>query len=117
MDDAEIQQRAVCTQYGSPIVPSPGDMKVGLSRQDWGKPRIVNGLRHPLTADTAGWYFWLGDHLSQDADFFRALHVWHLPESAPSVVRYLLLAPGWRFLIDVSNGYEDVWYDPQLLDV
>jgi hypothetical protein len=28
--------------------------------------------------------------------------------------RYLGLAPGWRFLIG-EDGYEDVWFDPDLL--
>jgi hypothetical protein len=118
MTEIEIEQRAVCARYGSMVVPSPPDSKVGISsRQDWRRRAIVNGLRHPITANTTGWYLWLGDHLSSDEDFFRSLHVWHLPELAPSVVRYLSLAPGWRFLIDETNGYEDVWYDPQLLNV
>jgi hypothetical protein len=117
MTEAEIEQRAVCAQYGSLVVPSPRDLKVGISRQNWQHPTIVNGLRHPVTADATGWYFWLGDRLSSNDDFFRPLHVWHLSELAPCIVRYLLLAPGWRLLIDESNGYEDVWYDPELLNV
>jgi hypothetical protein len=31
------------------------------------------------------------------------------------VFPYLALPPGWRFLL--APGYEDVWYDPTLLDL
>jgi hypothetical protein len=43
------------------------------------------------------------------------LHVTHLQEWCPDAVRYLGLPPGWRFL--TAKGYEDVWFDPDLLKV
>ena len=51
----------------------------------------------------------------QDADFFQALHVSHLKDKCPEILKYLGLAPGWRVL--VASEYEDVWYDEKLLDV
>ena len=53
--------------------------------------------------------------MSQDADFFQALHVSHLKDKCPEILKYLGLAPGWRVL--VASEYEDVWYDEKLLDV
>jgi hypothetical protein len=43
------------------------------------------------------------------------MHVWHLANWRPEVLRFLGLGPGWRFLMD--GAYEDVWHDPKLLDV
>src|SRR4051794_29581360 len=92
------------------------NLKVGaaanLSDQDcW----PVNGLRHPPEAETTGWYLWAGEELSEAPDFFLPLHARHLSQWRPQVLPYLLLPPGWRFLI--APGYEDVWYDETLLDL
>lgn len=64
---------------------------------------------------TTGWYIWAGEEFSTDPDFFVPLHVKHLNEWCPVVLKYLSLAPGWRFL--VTNDYEDVWQDKSLLDI
>jgi hypothetical protein len=45
--------------------------------------------------------------------FFLPLHVTHLESRCPEIIKYLGLAPGWRFL--VAPDYEDVWYDKALL--
>lgn len=76
----------------------------------------INGLRHPVTNTTTGWYIWRGDY-SEDDNFFQATHLEHLAEDCPEIVPYLALPPGWRFLIDPGNNYEDVWYDEALLEV
>lgn len=53
---------------------------------------------------------------SLEADeFFNVLCASHLHERCPEILKYLGLAPGWRFL--VAPGYEDVWYDANLLNV
>lgn len=75
----------------------------------------INGLRHPPEGDTTGWYIWAGEELSTATDFFVPLHVVHLDEWCPGAIPYLGLPPGWRFLI--ADGYEDVWFDPSLLDI
>jgi hypothetical protein len=78
-------------------------------------PAPRNGLRHPPEGDTTGWYIWAGDTLSDDADFFEPLHVRHLVERCPELLKFLGLPPGWRFL--VASAHEDVWEDESLLDV
>lgn len=45
-------------------------------------------------------------------DYFEPCHVEHLETICPSVMPYLLLPPGWRFLI--APDYEDVWFDDTL---
>jgi hypothetical protein len=57
---------------------------------------------------------WAGEELSQSPDFFLPLHVEHLGEWCPEIEPYLALPPGWRFLI--APGYEDVWFDPDILN-
>jgi hypothetical protein len=60
----------------------------------------INGLRHPKQAVIDGWYLWCGDELSEDEDYFKAIHVEHLIERKGIVLKYLALPPGWRFQID-----------------
>jgi len=43
------------------------------------------------------------------------LHVSHLINWCPDVIKFLGLPPGFRFLIG-ENNYEDVWKDKSLLD-
>jgi len=63
---------------------------------------------------TCGWYIWAGEQLSEASDFFVPVHAAHLADWAPLVLPYLGLPPGWRFL--VTEQYEDVWEDKQLLE-
>lgn len=117
--ETESLQRAqheVLARYGAPAAPINLDEKVGVAgnvrdQELW----PVNGLRHSPTAGTAGWYIWAGDELPEDPEFFLPLHARHLADWRPAVLPYLLLAPGWRFLI--APGYEDVWHDATLLEV
>jgi hypothetical protein len=75
----------------------------------------INGLRHPPEGDTTGWYLWAGEELGADEGFFAPLCMAHLDEWCAPAIPYLGLPPGWRFLI--ADGYEDVWFDPSLLDI
>jgi hypothetical protein len=64
--------------------------------------------------DTSGWYIWAGEGSpSSDPDFFVPLHLEHLSEWRPEILKFLGLPPGWRFL--TAGKYEDVWYDATLL--
>jgi hypothetical protein len=91
-------------------------MKIGVALNIKTSTVPVNGLRHPSTKDTTGWYLWAGDAGPlPDPDFFVPLHVEHLAEWRPEVLKFLGLPPGWRFLTD--GNYEDVWEDPSLLDI
>jgi hypothetical protein len=74
----------------------------------------VHGLRHPPKQQTSGWYVWTGE-ASDAGTFFRPLHASHLVERCPQIKKHLRLPPGSRFLI--APGYEDVWFDPALLDI
>ena len=67
-----------------------------------------------MAGDTSGWYIWAGEEFSKDPNFFMPLHIGHLKEWCPEIVKYLGLGPGWRFLI--APGYEDVWEDKSLLN-
>lgn len=109
------EQRRLCAKYGSPWICADDDLKVGISPIVRSGLLPLNGLRHPEEAGTCGWYFWAGQELSSDPDFFVPVHVSHLKDWCPALLVYLGLAPGWRFLI--ADGWQDVWYDSSLLDI
>jgi hypothetical protein len=109
------EQIKICEQYDVTCQPCLPGMKVGVAVNVRDGIFPINGLRHPPEIDTTGWYIWAGEELSGDSDFFKPLHVEHLPEWCPEVLKFLGLPPGWRFLI--AGDYEDVWYDESLLNI
>ena len=113
--DFKKEQKLICLKYGAPFLASDPMLKVGIALNVKQNILPLNGLRHPEKGDTTGWYIWAGAELSTDPDFFVPLHVIHLLEWCLSVLPYLGLAPGWRFL--VAPGYEDVWEDKSLLNI
>lgn len=76
----------------------------------------INGLRHVTENGVNGWYIWCGAEMSEEESYFSPLHIEHVKNYLPQVAKYLDLPPGYRFLID-DNGYEDVWFDPDLLKI
>ncbi len=108
------EQKTLCQKYKANFLEVQSTMKLGISSNVRDGIIPINGLRHHPEDGTTGWFIWAGEELSQDDDFFLPLHVEHLDEWAPSIKKYLGLAPGWRFLI--AGDYEDVWYDPNLLE-
>jgi hypothetical protein len=106
------EQRQLCQKYGASWSAAPAHLKVGIARNVGAGEMPINGLRHQPEGDTTGWYLWAGER-SDDPDFFRPMHLSHLESLYPGVLKYLGLAPGWRFQCDES-GYEDVWEDRSL---
>jgi len=109
------QQIEVCKKYNASFVDAPIFMKVGIAFNVKEGLMPINGLRHPIEGDTSGWYIWAGEEFSEDPNFFIPLHIEHLADWCPEVIKYLGLAPGWRFLF--APGYEDVWEDKSLLEI
>jgi hypothetical protein len=109
-------QKAMCEKYGARFEPLNMNLKLGVS-DDFlaGATNPVNGLRHSPETATCGWYLWSGSEFSQEADFFKPLHLHHLLQRRPEILPYLGLPPGWRFLI--APDHEDVWYDQTLLNI
>jgi hypothetical protein len=108
-------QQELCSKYGVPWVPAPDDLKVGISPNVRDGLKPLNGLRHPQEGDTTGWYIWAGEEPREDPEFFQPLHVAHLVEYCPEVLKFLGLPPGWRFL--VAGDHVDIWEDPSLLAI
>jgi len=107
------EQKTLCKKYGVDFLESRMDLKVGVS-QGFESSNVINGLRHPPEKDTTGWYIWSGE-LSSSDNFFKPLHTEHLKQLCPKLLRYLGLPAGFRFLVDLSTDYEDVWFDESLL--
>ena len=114
MDDIVSSQQVLCEKFHTQYAPAPLALKVGISKRFCSSAFPINGLRHPVSDDTTGWYIWSGEW-SDDPDFFVPLHAVHLIQRCPEVIRYLGLPPGWRFLF--ASGYEDVWEDNSLLNI
>lgn len=114
MKDLEPEQKELCRRFGVIYQPPKFDLKLGVSDNFFSGVLPLNGLRHKPEQETCGWYLWAGEVFSEDADFFKPLHVYHLLERSPKVLKYLALPEGWRFL--VAGEYEDVWLDASLLE-
>ena len=110
----EEAQQAVCTHYNASFVQTLPADKLGLATGTAGLTPI-NGLRHPQTIGTSGWYIWCGEAFSEAADFFEPLHAAHIYERLPVISHLLGLPAGYRFLL--AGDYLDVWYDEKLLNV
>jgi len=113
-DILQGQQIEICTRYGVMLCETALADTAGVSLNVSSIKMPINGLRHPISDGTSGWYIYAGAAFEQEPDFFKPLHVQHLFEWRPTVLKYLGLPPGWRFLVG-ENGYEDVWFDSALL--
>ena len=114
MENIEKEQKEVCLQHGSSFVASEANEKVGIAL-DTLSQLPLNALRHPPEGDTCGWYIWGGEEMSEISDFFQPLHVSHLNERCPEIIKFLALAPGWRVLL--AGNQVDIWYDETLLNI
>ncbi len=110
--EIEKKQKELCKKLNLPWIESPNNFKVGISKNTRDGLIPINGLRHPPKGNTAGWYIWSGEEFSTSLDFWEVIHVSHLNEFCPLILKYLGLPPGWRFLTD--GKYEDVWEDVTL---
>lgn len=115
MENIEEQQKLLCNKFNSEFVASPPFLKIGISKNIKENIFPINGLRHPIDGDTSGWYIWRGEEFLDDDDFFMPLHIEHLTDWCPEVLKYLALSPGFRFLI--AGEIEDVWEDENLLNI
>ncbi len=112
--DWTAEQVDTCKKYSCTFLEAEANSKVGLAVPTLGK-LPVNGLRHPPTENMLGWFIWCGAELSEDREFFEPLHVWHLEERCPEVLKFLGLPAGYRFLL--AGDHVDVWFDLKLLAV
>jgi len=110
----EALQKRFCAEYKVEFVATRPELKSGFALSTKGQ-KPINGLRHPLEAETTGWYIWCGEHFSAAPDFFAPLHTSHIYEQYPELTKLLGLPPGYRFLL--VDDYLDVWFDATLLNI
>ena len=104
-------QKSICEKYNSNWKPINKKLKIGISKNNKLEP--INGLRHSAENGTTGWFIWFGEY-SEAPDFFQPMCAEHLLQIYPTIINYLGLEIGYRFLID-KNGYEDVWKDEKIM--
>lgn len=110
------KQKDFCKQIKVDCLLTDGEDIIGVADDIKDQKRLpINGLRHIPETGTCGWFIWSGEVLSSETDFFKPQHVRHLLEVQPEIEKFFGLPPGWRFLY--TPTYEDVWFDPQLLDI
>ncbi len=111
------QQKELCDKLNIDWTPVDKNSLIAINDSLFSKVNPINGLRHPRHGDIDGWYLWSGNNIREDdIEFFQPLHVAHLIENRPIVLKYLGLPPCWRFQID-DNGYQDIWFDESLLNI
>ena len=116
-EEIEKQQKVLCNKLNVTWTPVDRNLMIAVNSSLFSPIQPINALRHPKQEKIDGWYMWSGGEIPQDRDdFFSPVHVEHLMEQRPEVLKYLALPYGWRFQID-DNGYEDVWYDPEILNI
>ena len=106
------EQRDVCNRIGADCFGLDTSLKVGIALESLDQIPI-HAVRLKEENGTTGWYIWGGEY-SNDLDFYSPLCAAHLPKYLPSVLKYLALPPGYRFIID-HKGYEDIWFDSELI--
>lgn len=111
--EAIKRQLGVCMRFKTEPYSTSETEKVGITTTITEDHTPLNGMRIPPHGDASGWYIWSGEEFSDDPGFFVPLHIEHLHELRPEVIDYLLLPPGWRFMI--ATDFEDVWFDAELL--
>jgi hypothetical protein len=105
------KQKEICEKYNSKWKPINEKSRIGISENlNFEK---LNGLRHKTEKGKVCWYIWSGEY-SENDDFFKPICAEHLMQRNPKIIKYLALEEGFRFLI-TENGYEDVWFDENLL--
>lgn len=116
-DNIQHQQKLVCVRMNVDWVPIDTGAMIAFNESSFSDTLPINGLRHPKTANLDGWYLWSGGNIPQDDNrFFKPMHVEHLIEQRPIVLKYRGLPAGWRFQID-DKGYEDIWFDESILNI
>ena len=113
-NELEKAQTELCSRYKATCVPPRSDSKTGFAVATKGRTPM-NGLRHPTTTETSGWYIWFGEEFSEARDFFSPIHTFHIYEEYPELQKLLGLPPGFRFLL--AGDYLDIWFDASLLNV
>lgn len=112
MKNIQELQKTTCEKYNLNYIPSPENLKIGISKNTVTGAYPLHGLRHNIDGGTTGWYIWSGEW-SDDPHFFEPLHVFHLERRCPELLKYLGFPPGTRFLI--MKDHQDIWTDPSLL--
>lgn len=105
------KQKEICEKFNSKWKPINQKSRIGISENL--NLEKLNGLRLKTEKGKVCWYIWSGEY-SEDADFFKPICAEHLLQRNPKIINYLALDVGFRFLI-TESGYEDVWFDENLL--
>jgi len=113
MEKCIKEQKDICEKYSQDLFATSEELKVGIYDNIKSGVMPLHGLRYFPEGDTSGWYIWAGEYSEAD-NFFKPMHISHLKEYYPELLKYLALPPGNRFVID-DKGYEDIWFDEGLL--
>lgn len=111
----EQEQKNLCRRFGVVYQPVDFELRFGVSDNFFSGVLPLNGLRHPPEENMSGWYLWASEEFSDADDLFKPMHIFHLIDRSPNLLKYFALPAGWRFL--VAGDYEDVWFDASLLNI
>ncbi len=110
----EDEQKNICNQNNIKWTPVDQNLMIAINDSLFSESVPINGLRHPKTENLEGWYIWSGGEIPQNKiDFFYPIHIFHLIQEKPEILKYLGMPIGYGFQIDY-NDYEDIWYDEKI---
>ena len=107
MDQHETTQREICDRYSAEFTPIDWALRVAIADDFFTEALPKNGVRIAVEGNMTGWYLYAGETMSDAVDYYKPHCAEHLPDLLPSVIPYLGLPVGWRFLL--APNYEDVW--------
>ena len=107
MEQIEQAQRDVCQRFSAEFTPIAWQLRVAIADDFFTDQLPKNGVRVAEEGNMTGWYLYSGETMSEAEDYFSPYCAEHLLEKIPSVMPYLGLPVGWRFLL--APNYEDVW--------
>lgn len=94
-NDIQQQQKAICKKLNLNWTPVNINSMIAFNDSLLLDTKPIDELRHPSTQSIAGWYLWsAGDIPQEDDEFFKPVHVLHLLQDRPIVLKYLGLPAG-----------------------
>ena len=115
--EIEKEQKILCKRLNTEWIPVNRHLLLAINSSIFDSIEPLNGIRYKAEGTINGWFIWAAGEIPQNQnDFFESIHTEHLYENdlTTCILKYLGLPPGSRFQID-RKGYEDVWFDSEIL--
>lgn len=104
----------LCKAHSAEYSEPSWNQTIGVTENLFSGSQPINGLRMTPGEGLTGWFIYAGTSVPMGDHDYQPICAEHLVERKVSYLKFLALPPGWRFLVD-DQGYEDVWFDKDVL--